>query len=117
MEEYLTLLRERSVAPAHFALAWCLAQPGVTSPIIGPRTMEQMEDYLKALDVTVTEDDSKQMDAIFEPGTHVSNYYSADFGPNARWGLITLRRKYAGIRVRRTLGRRPLSRVFSTHGK
>ena len=85
VEEYLHYCEGRQVAPAHFALAWCLAQTGVTSPIIGPRTMEQMEDYLKALDVTITEEDSKQMDAIFEPGTHVSNYYSADFGPNARW--------------------------------
>ena len=85
VEEYLKFCEGRNVAPAHFALAWCLAQPGITSPIIGPRTMEQMDDYLRALEVAVTDEDKKQMDALFEPGTHVSNYYSADFGPNARW--------------------------------
>lgn len=85
VEKYLTFCEERGVVPAQFALAWCLAQPGVTSPIIGPRTLEQMDDYLKALDLTVTDEDAKRIDAIFPPGTHVSNYYSADFGPTARW--------------------------------
>jgi aryl-alcohol dehydrogenase-like predicted oxidoreductase len=85
VEEYLAFCRERDYTPAHFALAWCAAQPGVTSPIIGPRNMEQMEDYLRALELTVTDEDRQRIDKIFEPGTHASNYYSADFGPNARW--------------------------------
>ena len=85
VEKYLPFCEGRGVAPVPMALAWCLAQPGVSSPIIGPRTAEQMDDYLKALEITVTEDDAKALDAIFPPGTHVSNYYSADFGPNARW--------------------------------
>lgn len=85
VEEYLQFCEIRGVIPAQFALAWCLSQPGITSPIIGPRTMEQMEDYLRAREITVTEEDRLQIDRIFEPGTHVSNYYNADFGPNARW--------------------------------
>ncbi len=85
VEEYLQFCDARGVAPARYALAWCLAQPGVTSPIIGPRTMEQMEEYVRALEITVTDEDKKALDAIFPPGTHVSEYYKADFGPNARW--------------------------------
>ena len=85
IEKYLAFCEERNVAPAQFAVAWCLAQPGVTSPIVGPRTMEQLEDYLKAQDITVTDDDKSKIDTIFPPGTNVSNYYSADFGPNAWW--------------------------------
>jgi aryl-alcohol dehydrogenase-like predicted oxidoreductase len=61
------------------------AQPGVTSPIVGPKTMEQLESYLKTEEMTVTEEDRKALDAIFPPGTHLSEYYRADFGPNARW--------------------------------
>jgi aryl-alcohol dehydrogenase-like predicted oxidoreductase len=86
VEKYLTFCDERGVEPARFAVAWLLGQPGVTSPIVGPRTMEQLEDYLKARELTVTDEDRKAIDEIFPPGTHVSNYYSADFGPNARWG-------------------------------
>lgn len=85
VERYLTFCSERGHDPAQFALAWCLAQPGVTSPIIGPRNMDQMTAYLKAQESSPSEADFKAIDLIFEPGTHVSHYYGADFGPNARW--------------------------------
>ncbi|HLJ57510.1 MAG TPA: aldo/keto reductase [Chthonomonadaceae bacterium] len=85
IEPYLEFCAARDVAPAEMALAWCLSREGVTSPIVGPRTMEQLEAYLKALAIEVTADDTARLDAIFEPGTHASNYYQADFGPNARW--------------------------------
>lgn len=84
-ERLTALADEKGCATSQFALAWVLAQPGVTSPIIGPRTMEQLEDNLGALEVRVTDEDRKQVDAIVPPGTNVSNYYQADFGPNARW--------------------------------
>ena len=84
--EYVTWCENRGVVPAEFALAWVLAQPGVTSPIIGPKSVAQYETYKKSLDITVTDEDKAAMDAIFPPGTHVSEYYKADFGPNMRWG-------------------------------
>jgi aryl-alcohol dehydrogenase-like predicted oxidoreductase len=85
VEEYLGFCEERQYQPVEFALAWCLAQPGVTSPIIGPRTKEHLESYLRALEITVTNEDAARIDEIFPPGTHLSNYYIADFGPTARW--------------------------------
>ncbi|MBC8102429.1 MAG: aldo/keto reductase [Cytophagales bacterium] len=85
VEEYVTYCEERGVAPAQFATAWVAAQEGVTSPIIGPRTSEQLADYLASDEITITEEDRKAMDALFPPGTHLSEYYRADFGPNARW--------------------------------
>jgi aryl-alcohol dehydrogenase-like predicted oxidoreductase len=75
----------RGVDPAQMALAWVLAQPGVTSPIIGPKNTAQYEAYLEALQIVVTDEDRAALDALFPPGTHVSEYYRADFGPNARW--------------------------------
>ena len=85
VDSYIAFCAQRGVDPSGFALAWCLSRPGVTSPIIGPRTMEQMDAYLRALNLKVTEEDAGALDAIFEPGTHTSNYYQADFGPTARW--------------------------------
>jgi aryl-alcohol dehydrogenase-like predicted oxidoreductase len=67
---------------SQFALAWCIHQPGVTSPIIGPRTMEQLEDNLKALDVKITDEDRACVDEIMPRGHMVSPYYEADFGPH-----------------------------------
>ncbi|WP_460484383.1 aldo/keto reductase, partial [Escherichia coli] len=71
---------------SQLALAWCIHQPGVTSPIIGPRTLDQLEDNLKALDVTITDEDRAQIDAVALPGRMVSPYYEAEFGPHQyRW--------------------------------
>ena len=73
---------DRGVALSQFALAWVMAQPGVTSPIIGPRTMEQLEDNLDAADYTLTEEDCRAVDAVIPPGRMVSPYYEANFGPH-----------------------------------
>ena len=54
--------------PAAVALAWLLAQKGVTAPIIGPRTLEQLEGAsLRATQIDLEADALKQLDAIF-PG-------------------------------------------------
>ena len=54
--------------PAAVALAWLLAQGGVTCPIIGPRTMAQLDGAsLRALEITLAPDTLSAIDAIF-PG-------------------------------------------------
>ncbi|MCS7294311.1 MAG: aldo/keto reductase, partial [Dehalococcoidia bacterium] len=74
--------REKGCTLSQFALAWCMQQPGITSPIIGPRTMEQLEDNLGALDVVITEDDRRRVDELVPPGSMVSPFYEAEFGPH-----------------------------------
>ena len=59
---------------SQLALAWAMAQPGITSVIIGPRTQQQLEDNLGVLDVVITDEDMKRIDAISKPrGTLISN--------------------------------------------
>jgi aryl-alcohol dehydrogenase-like predicted oxidoreductase len=82
IEPLEALAAAKEVTLSQFALAWCMQQSGVTSPIIGPRTMEQLEDNLEALAVTITEEDRKAIDGIVRPGTHVTPYYEAEFGPH-----------------------------------
>ena len=48
-------------------IAWLLAQPAVTAPIIGPRTMEQLDGSMRALKVRLTKDVLARLDEIF-PG-------------------------------------------------
>ena len=60
-----------------------MAQPGVTSPIIGPRTMAQLEDNLPAADIELTEEDARAIDALIPPGRMAAPFYEADFGPTA----------------------------------
>jgi aryl-alcohol dehydrogenase-like predicted oxidoreductase len=71
---------------SQLSLAWCIQQPGVSSPIIGPRTMEQLIDNLGAVDVTVSDEDRATIDELVPPGRMVSAFYEADFGPHQyRW--------------------------------
>ena len=76
------LAGSKNATMSQFALAWVLAQPGVTSPIIGPRTIEQLEDNLKAVEVEITDQDREKVDEIVPPGRMVSTFYEADFGPH-----------------------------------
>ncbi len=86
IEPLQELATQRGTTLSRLALAWCIHQPGVTSPIIGPRTMEQLEDNLAALEVTLSDDDRRAIDRIIPPGTHVSPYYEADWrAPVHRW--------------------------------
>jgi aryl-alcohol dehydrogenase-like predicted oxidoreductase len=80
------LAEAKGCSLAQFVLAWCMQQPGVTSPIIGPRTMEQLEDNLGAFEVTITDEDRAAVDTLVPPGRMVSPFYEADFGPyHYRW--------------------------------
>lgn len=55
--------------------------PGITSPIIATYN-GQLEDNLKTLDFEVTAEDMAKVDELVPPGTFVSSYYNADFGPH-----------------------------------
>jgi len=71
---------------SQLSLAWCAHQTGVTSPIIGPRTMTQLEDNLGALSLTITDEDRATIDELVPPGQMVSPFYRAEFGPHQyRW--------------------------------
>jgi aryl-alcohol dehydrogenase-like predicted oxidoreductase len=63
----VTIAAEKGCSPSQVALAWCAAQPGVTAPIIGPRTFEQAVDNLGAVDVELTPDDMARIDALVPP--------------------------------------------------
>jgi aryl-alcohol dehydrogenase (NADP+) len=54
VDELSAVAEETGSGPAQVALAWLWAQPGVTAPIIGPRTLEQLEDLLPAVDVDLS---------------------------------------------------------------
>ncbi len=67
LESYEILCEELGAEPGTVALAWLLHQPGVTGPIVGPRTMAQLDDAQLALTLTLDADALKQLDTIF-PG-------------------------------------------------
>ncbi len=70
------LAQEKDCTPSQIALAWVAQQPGVTAPIIGPRTMEQFLDNMGALDVEITADDLARIDEVSEPEQAIVPYYT-----------------------------------------
>jgi len=67
LEAYEALCKEMGESPAVIALAWLLKNPVVTAPIIGPRTIEQLEGSLRALDIYLSDEILSQLDQIW-PG-------------------------------------------------
>ncbi len=62
--------QKKGVGCSQFALAWCLANPILTSVIVGPRTMEQFDDNINCLEIEVTDDDEAAIDELVPPGEH-----------------------------------------------
>ncbi len=89
LETVEALAAEKKVTSSQLALAWVMRQPGVTSPIIGPRTMAHLEDNLGALEVTFTDEDTARIDAASPPEQAIVPYYTGvmiDFKPaQYRW--------------------------------
>jgi aryl-alcohol dehydrogenase-like predicted oxidoreductase len=71
------LAEDSSMTLIHMALAFVLQHPAITAPIIGPRTMEQLEAMLGAVDVTLDASILDRIDEIVPPGT---NFNTADAG-------------------------------------
>ncbi|MYC94317.1 MAG: aldo/keto reductase [Caldilineaceae bacterium SB0661_bin_32] len=87
-EGLLPLAEAKGCTVSQLALAWCMHQPGITSPILGPRTMGHLVDNLGALDVSVTDEDRRRIDELVPPGRMVSPFYEADFGPSLHRSLV-----------------------------
>jgi aryl-alcohol dehydrogenase-like predicted oxidoreductase len=67
VEAYEKLCAELGEDPAHVGLAWLLAQDGVTGPIVGPRTVEQLDGSLRALQITLDDGTLAKLDELFPP--------------------------------------------------
>jgi aryl-alcohol dehydrogenase-like predicted oxidoreductase len=77
IEAYEALCKELGEQPADVALAWLLNNPVVTAPIIGPRTLEQLDGSLRALEVKLGAETLQKLDEIFPgPGGEAPEAYA-----------------------------------------
>jgi len=77
IEAYQELCRGLGQEPAAVALAWLTRRPGVTAPVIGPRTMAQLDSSLAALDIVLDEETGQRLDEIFPgPGGSAPEAYA-----------------------------------------
>ncbi|MET3922203.1 aldo/keto reductase [Arthrobacter sp. UYEF20] len=80
VEDLALLAEEAGLTLIELAIAFVINHPGVTSAIVGPRTMEQLESYLPAADITLSSDVLDRIDKLVAPGVTVNpddNSYGA----------------------------------------
>lgn len=76
-QAFFSLCRELGEEPSVVALAWLLSNPVVTAPIIGPRTVEQLESALRAVEITLDQGTLRRLDEIFPgPGNQAPEAYA-----------------------------------------
>jgi aryl-alcohol dehydrogenase-like predicted oxidoreductase len=71
VERLIPLADEAGLSMTHLAMAFTIAHPGVTSAIVGPRTMSHLDDLLAGIDVTLSDEILDRIDEIVPPGTDV----------------------------------------------
>ncbi len=77
IEAYENLCKEIGMRPADVALTWVMNNPVVTSPIIGPRTIEQLDENVKTLGLKLNEDVLNKLDEIWPgPGSQAPEAYA-----------------------------------------
>lgn len=84
-EVVLALAEEKGVSGYALALAWCLSRPGVASPIIGPRTVEQLADSLTSQEIMLTEEEHARLDAVAPPESMTVSYLSYKGAHQFHW--------------------------------
>jgi len=70
------LASERGLTTSQLALLWVKDQPGITAPIVGPRTMAQLDDALGILGRTLDDDARAACDELVHPGNAVSDFHN-----------------------------------------
>ncbi|MBX3065214.1 MAG: aldo/keto reductase [Anaerolineae bacterium] len=83
-EQVGALASERGLKSSQFALLWCKDQPGITAPIIGPRTMGHLEDALAIADKKLEDADRAALDSLVHPGTAVADFHNSNEWMKAR---------------------------------
>lgn len=83
VEQLIRVAEQAGLSLTHMALGFTVAHPGVTSAILGPRTMEQLDDLLAGAEVVLSDDVLDQIDQIVPPGTDVGIPDAAAYVPPA----------------------------------
>jgi len=75
-DRFTELTKQFGKTPGQLGLLWCKDQPGITAPIFGPRTMEQLADVLPVLEMTLSPEERAVCDAINPPGSAVADFHN-----------------------------------------
>ena len=83
-EEVAKMAKARGMTASQLALLWVKDQPGVTAPIIGPRTLAHLQDALPVLEKKLDDADRPAFDALVHPGNAVADFFNSNEWMKAR---------------------------------
>lgn len=72
--QFSKLAQESGITPAQLAVLWVKDQPGITAPLMGPRTIGHLEDLLKVAEMTLDDDTRAACDELVPPGSAVADF-------------------------------------------
>src|SRR5579859_2036168 len=75
-DRFTELTKKFGKTPGQLGLLWCKDQPGITAPIFGPRTMEQLRDVLPVMEMKLTDEQRAACDTINPPGSAIADYHN-----------------------------------------
>lgn len=74
--EFSKIAKKAGLSPAQLAVLWCKDQPGITAPLIGPRTVEQLGPLLPILEMRLDDEVREACDKLVPPGSVVANFHN-----------------------------------------
>ncbi len=74
---FAKLAKDSGISPAQLATLWVKDQPGITAPLIGPRTLEQLEHLLPVLEMSLSDELVEACDNLVSPGGAVASFYNS----------------------------------------
>ncbi len=84
IQKLQVIARKYDLSLTEMSLAWVAGQPGVTTPIVGAKSADQLTATVKACQIELPAKCREAIDKVVEPGSYVTDYYKANFGPGAR---------------------------------
>ncbi|PTM08576.1 MAG: aldo/keto reductase [Bacteroidetes bacterium] len=76
-DKFVTLAKEHQIKPAHLAMIWVKDQPGITAPLAGPRTLDQMKDIIPLMEKEISQELKEACDKLVPPGSAVANFLNS----------------------------------------
>ena len=92
IEQLIVVAQQAGLSLTHMSMAFAVAHPAVTSAILGPRTMEQLDDLLAGADVVLSDEVLDQIDQIVPPGMDIGVPDVANYVPPSL-SQVSLRRR------------------------
>ncbi len=74
--EFSKIAEQEGLSPAQLAILWSKDQPGITAPLIGPRTMEHLKPLLAVLEMSLSDEVRAACDELVPPGSCVANFHN-----------------------------------------